>query len=86
MFSGGFIAMQNQISSDEKMGGAIVAIGVGLFFVPIWIITGPTLHLCLRFKKFIISQQINKGKIEDLISTKVKKIERLVSSKIKSSR
>ena len=78
--------MQNQISSDEKMGGAIVAIGVGLFFVPIWIITGPTLHLCLRFKKFIISQQINKGKIEDLISTKVKKIERLVSSKIKSSR
>ena len=62
------------------MVGAIVAIGVGLFFVPIWIITGPTLHLCLRFKKFIISQKINKGKIEDLISTKVKKNERLVSS------
>ena len=61
MFSSGLVdvSLLFQILCDEEIGAkyypiedwydalAIVDIDIGLYFVPIWITTGPILHFCM---------------------------------------
>ena len=45
---------------------AFVAVNVGLYFISVWIITGPNLHFCIRCNKFRHGSTKAKNRTSDL--------------------